>query len=84
MLAARRQQQLQQEAQQQQQHQPSPYLVDAVDGTEATALMTEQDPDLKFAYEEESDPERFFVPYIWEVIVARTRCVCVCLDEYVS
>lgn len=38
--------------------------------------MAEADPDLKFTYEEESDPGRFFVPYIWEVLVARTRCVC--------
>ena len=25
--------------------------------------------DFTFTYEEESDPENFFVPYIWEVIV---------------
>lgn len=26
--------------------------------------------DFKFTYEEESDPETFFVPYVWEVIVS--------------
>lgn len=26
--------------------------------------------DFKFTYEEESDPEIFFIPYVWEVIVS--------------
>jgi len=26
--------------------------------------------DFKFTYEEEADPETFFVPYVWEVIVS--------------
>jgi len=25
--------------------------------------------DFRFSYEEEADPENFFVPYIWEVVV---------------
>jgi hypothetical protein len=32
-----------------------------------------KDPDLKFTYEEEADPEQFFVPYIWEVVYAQTK-----------
>ncbi len=31
------------------------------------------DPDLKFTYEEEQDAESFFVPYVWEVVYARTK-----------
>lgn len=27
------------------------------------------EPDFSFTYEEEADPEVFFVPYVWEVIV---------------
>lgn len=34
--------------------------------------MSLQDPDVKFTYEEEADPELFFVPYIWEVIYRET------------
>jgi len=29
----------------------------------------ESDEDFAFSYEEESDPEIFFLPYVWEVIV---------------
>jgi len=32
---------------------------------------TEED-DFTFTYEEEADPEIFFVPYVWEVIVSVT------------
>lgn len=46
---------------------------------EAFPALAEADPDLKFTYEEESDPGRFFVPYIWEVAVAGTRCVRMCV-----
>lgn len=28
-------------------------------------------PEMRFAYEEESNPEEFFVPYVWSVVVAR-------------
>jgi len=31
------------------------------------------DPELKFTYEEEAEAERFFVPYIWEVVHAKTK-----------
>merc|ERR1712071_9894 len=30
---------------------------------------SELEPDFSFTYEEEADPEVFFVPYVWEVIV---------------
>ena len=54
-------------AMQQQQQQQAASAASAAGGAE---------PDMKFMYEEESDPGRFFVPYIWEVVVAQTRCVC--------
>ena len=31
------------------------------------------DPELKFTYEEEAEAEMFFVPYIWEIIHAKTK-----------
>jgi len=31
------------------------------------------DPELKFTYEEEAEAESFFVPYIWEVVHAKTK-----------
>jgi hypothetical protein len=40
----------------------------SVDSTVSDSTMTGME-DFKFTYEEESDPETFFVPYVWEVVV---------------
>ena len=37
-----------------------------------------QEADFTFSYEEEADPEVFFVPYIWEVIV----CVAIVTENF--
>lgn len=40
----------------------------SVDSAVSDSTMTGME-DFKFTYEEESDPETFFVPYVWEVVV---------------
>lgn len=40
----------------------------SVDSSFSDSTMTGME-DFKFTYEEESDPETFFVPYVWEVVV---------------
>lgn len=40
----------------------------SVDSSISDSTMTGME-DFKFTYEEESDPETFFVPYVWEVVV---------------
>ncbi len=41
----------------------------SVDSTMSDSTMNGME-DFKFTYEEESDPETFFVPYVWDVIVS--------------
>eukprot|EP01083_Nonionella_stella_P145105 454063_1 len=43
--------------------------VASVDSTISDSTMNGME-DFKFTYEEEGDPETFFVPYIWDVIVS--------------
>lgn len=40
----------------------------SVDSSISDSTMSRME-DFKFTYEEESDPETFFVPYVWEVVV---------------
>ena len=41
----------------------------SVDSTISDSTMNGME-DFKFTYEEEADPETFFIPYLWEVIVS--------------
>ncbi len=41
----------------------------SVDSTMSDSTMNGME-DFKFTYEEEADPETFFVPYVWDVIVS--------------
>ena len=47
--------------------------VEELNSTEETPFddkrKSEMEPDFSYTYEEEADPEVFFVPYVWEVIV---------------
>eukprot|EP00557_Chaetoceros_sp_GSL56_P011355 CAMPEP_0176480042 /NCGR_PEP_ID=MMETSP0200_2-20121128/2066_1 /TAXON_ID=947934 /ORGANISM="Chaetoceros sp., Strain GSL56" /LENGTH=1076 /DNA_ID=CAMNT_0017876135 /DNA_START=179 /DNA_END=3409 /DNA_ORIENTATION=+ len=45
----------------------------SVDSSMSDSTMNGME-DFKFTYEEESDPEIFFIPYIWEVIVSTVTC----------
>jgi len=38
-------------------------------GSNSSGILLEDTGDFTFTYEEEADPEIFFIPYVWEVIV---------------
>jgi hypothetical protein len=42
---------------------------DKADSEESVTSFSEATGDFTFTYEEEADPEIFFVPYVWEVVV---------------
>ena len=36
---------------------------------------------LRFTYEQESHPEEFFIPYVWQLVLSRWYCFCI-LSKY--